>query len=50
MGNVLPKQRLNSLKIVLAGLKCAGKTSLIYSLRLGEIVSTVTSEGLYITL
>ena len=45
MGNLLPKQRL---KIVLAGLDCAGKTSLIFRLRLGETVSTVTNEGLEI--
>ena len=45
MGSGIFKKKKNEWRILILGLDSAGKTSLLYKLKLGEVVSTVPTIG-----
>ena len=50
MGNIVifsTFTKCNTLSIILVGLDAAGKTTILYKLKLGEIVTTIPTIGKY---
>lgn len=45
MGNSLRTERYRNLKLLVIGLDSAGKSTILYRLQLGEVISTVPTIG-----